>query len=115
LYFTTGEAFLRTATSALPAITTNAGAFVRDDKVILVHGFSRVVIGVLLKAAQQGRRFRVVVTEARPDGAGYRAAAALCAVGVPVELVLDAAVGAVMERVGAYIENRLIVSPIVYH
>jgi translation initiation factor 2B subunit (eIF-2B alpha/beta/delta family) len=39
--------------------------------VILTYGFSRVVLTVLLRALAQDKRFRVVVSESRPDGAGY--------------------------------------------
>ena len=39
-------------------------------QVVLVHGFSRVVLAVLLHAAKQGKYFSVVVTESRPNNAG---------------------------------------------
>jgi translation initiation factor 2B subunit (eIF-2B alpha/beta/delta family) len=39
-------------------------------QVILTYGFSRVVLTVLLRALAQDKRFRVVVSESRPDGAG---------------------------------------------
>lgn len=39
----------------------------------------------------------MLVAEGRPDGAGFKAAAALSKVGVPVTVVLDSAVGYHME------------------
>lgn len=66
---------------------------------VLVHGRSRVVAAVLKHAAQQGKRFSVIVTEGRPAGSGYAAARELLDANIPCTLVLDSAVGYVMERV----------------
>lgn len=44
--------------------------FIQDDTTILVHGVSRVVTGLILKAAES-KHFNVVITESRPDSAGY--------------------------------------------
>lgn len=66
---------------------------------MLTHGFSRVVIDLLLHAVKQGKRFRVLVTEARPDCIGLQTAQRLKEANVPVTLVVDAAVGYVMETV----------------
>jgi translation initiation factor eIF-2B subunit alpha len=44
-------------------------SFIQDDCTLLVHGLSRVVTGLILKAAES-KHFNLIVTEARPDGAG---------------------------------------------
>lgn len=54
---------------------------------------------LLLRAASINRRFRVLVTEARPTSRGFKAAALLRQHGIPVTVILDAAVGYYMERV----------------
>jgi translation initiation factor eIF-2B subunit alpha len=48
---------------------------------VLTHGYSRVVLTALLHAAQQGKRFSVLVTEAGPDKVGYRIAKKLQGIG----------------------------------
>ena len=73
--------------------------FIRDGKSMLIHGYSRVVNTVLLHAARANKYFSVYVTEGRPDCAGIQAAEELIKAGIPVTLVLDSAVGYVMEKV----------------
>jgi translation initiation factor eIF-2B subunit alpha len=72
--------------------------FISDGKVILTHGFSRVVQTVLIHAAQAGKNFSVLVTEARPNCEGYHAAAELLKAGIPVTLILDSAVAYSMDQ-----------------
>jgi methylthioribose-1-phosphate isomerase len=56
-------------------------------------------MGVLLEAARQNKRFVVYVTESRSAKSGYRTADALVKVGIPVVLILDTAVGYIMEKI----------------
>lgn len=44
-------------------------SFIQDDSTILVHGVSRVVTQLILKAAETAH-FNLIITESRPDGAG---------------------------------------------
>lgn len=94
-------------------------SFVRDGATILAYSYSRVVLHALLEAARKGKRFRVLVPESRPDGTGcgqsrgvahtalglngralafvllarsYLLARQLRDAGVPVQLIVDAAV-----------------------
>lgn len=97
-----GLAFAERSLNCRREIMQLGKKFIRDGKVILVHGCSRVVNQILIKAAEDGKRFRVVVTEGREgDGAGegYQVAKTLSAAGIPVTLVLDAAAGYIMESV----------------
>lgn len=91
----------------------------RDGATILAYSYSRVVLHALLEAARKGKRFRVLVPESRPDGTGcgqsrgvahtalglngralvfvllarsYLLARQLRDAGVPVQLIVDAAV-----------------------
>ena len=76
-----------------------------DGCCVLIHGYSRVVISLLRRAAISGRRFRVIVTEGRPDSAGVDVARVLrmpigkSKLNIPVTLVLDSAVGFIMDEV----------------
>ncbi|TPX72734.1 S-methyl-5-thioribose-1-phosphate isomerase [Spizellomyces sp. 'palustris'] len=71
--------------------------FIKDDAVILVHSYSRAVMMLLQKARQANKRFKVFVTETRPTTSG--AVVELRAANIPAELILDAAVGSIIDRV----------------
>jgi hypothetical protein len=45
---------------------------IMPKKTVLTHGFSRAVLGILLHAMDSGKIFSVIVTESRPDDAGYQ-------------------------------------------
>lgn len=68
--------------------------FIQDDSTILIHSYSKVVLTLLLKAASSSnRRFKVLVTEARPNSRGIKAAKKLQQNGIPATVILDSAVG----------------------
>lgn len=73
--------------------------FIQDNTTVMIHSYSRVVMMLLLKAAALNRRFRVLVTEARPTSRGYQAAQNLRKNGIPTTVILDAAVGHYIEKV----------------
>ncbi|OAD68654.1 hypothetical protein PHYBLDRAFT_19436 [Phycomyces blakesleeanus NRRL 1555(-)] len=74
--------------------------FVRDNAVILVQAYSRVIMSVLYHAANvQNKRFKVYVAEGRPNSDGIQAVDALRAAGIPCRAVLDSAVGYIMDKV----------------
>lgn len=54
--------------------------------------------GMLSTWLSQGKQFRVIVTEGRPDETGLTMARVLEEMRVPTTVVLDSAVGYVMER-----------------
>lgn len=55
--------------SARTRIAELGHSFIQDGCTLLVHGVSRVVTGLILRAAES-KHFNVVVTESRPDAAG---------------------------------------------
>ncbi|KAI9320212.1 putative initiation factor [Dichotomocladium elegans] len=74
--------------------------FVHDNSVVLVHAYSRVVMSVLHHAANvQNKRFKVYVTEGRPNSDGLQAVDYLREAGIPCRAVLDSAVGYIMDKV----------------
>jgi len=56
-------------------------------------------MALVLHAARHNRRFRVLITEARPTCKGYEAARELEEAGIQASVVLDAAVGYYMDQV----------------
>jgi len=72
--------------------------FIQEDTTVLVHGYSRSVMTLLLHASKK-KHFEVFVLEGRPGGDGFRFCKELSAAGVPVTLTPDAAVGYIMEKV----------------
>jgi translation initiation factor eIF-2B subunit alpha len=91
-----GEAFAGLSMAARNKIATNGQQFIRDGMVVLTHGYSRVVYSLLIEAAKD-KHFEIVVLEGRPDGGGAKAAQLYAAAGIPVRVVLDLAMGTVLE------------------
>lgn len=73
-------------------------SFIQDDCTVLIHGFSRVVSALILKAAES-KLFNVIVTEGKPTCDGLDSARIFSGAGIPIRVVLDSAVGALMEQV----------------
>ena len=95
-----GEAFASYSTRARDRISAVGSPFVREGCAVLTHGRSRVVESLLLRAALvERKRFRVYVLEGRPDAGGARSARSYADAGIPTTVVLDSAMGYVMERV----------------
>ncbi|KAI6217478.1 EIF-2B GDP-GTP exchange factor subunit alpha [Aphelenchoides fujianensis] len=70
---------------------------------ILLHSYSKIVLGALIEAKKQGRQFAVFVTESQPDQSGKKMHEQLQANGIQSTLILDSAAGYLMERVDAVI------------
>ncbi|EGW30125.1 uncharacterized protein SPAPADRAFT_57576 [Spathaspora passalidarum NRRL Y-27907] len=75
-------------------------SFIKDDDTVLVHSYSRVVYNLLVKAKKEKLiRFKVLVTESRPTGSGYYMAEKLRQADIPVDVIVDNAVGYVIHKV----------------
>ena len=95
-----GERFAEFSTNARGRIATVGSPFVREGSVVLTHGRSKVVEALLLRAALvEKKRFRVIVLEGRPDAGGAKSAKTYANAGIPATVVLDSAMGYIMERV----------------
>uniref|UniRef100_A0A8D0H9R3 Translation initiation factor eIF2B subunit alpha n=1 Tax=Sphenodon punctatus TaxID=8508 RepID=A0A8D0H9R3_SPHPU len=94
-----GELFLRRISLSRSKIAKLCHTFIKDGARILTHAYSRVVLRVLEAAVKAKKRFSVYVTESQPDQAGQKMAKALGKLNVPVTVILDAAVGYIMEKV----------------
>ncbi|XP_062874334.1 translation initiation factor eIF-2B subunit alpha [Trichomycterus rosablanca] len=94
-----GELFLKKISLSRGKVAKLCHTFIKDGAKILTHSSSRVVLKVLESAAADKKRFTVYVTESQPDSAGEHMAEKLQKLNIPVTVVLDAAVGYIMEKV----------------
>ncbi|NP_001297808.1 translation initiation factor eIF-2B subunit alpha [Esox lucius] len=94
-----GELFLKKISLSRSKVAKFCHTFIKDGAKILTHSSSRVVLKVLESAAADKKRFTVYVTESQPDSAGQKMADKLRKLNIPVTVVLDAAVGYIMEKV----------------
>ncbi|XP_053328054.1 translation initiation factor eIF-2B subunit alpha [Spea bombifrons] len=94
-----GELFLKRISLSRNKIAKLCCPFIKDGAKILTHAYSKVVFNVLKEAADAKKRFSVYITESQPDLAGKSMAEALRNINVPVTVILDAAVGYIMEKV----------------
>uniref|UniRef100_A0A8C8JRE3 Translation initiation factor eIF2B subunit alpha n=1 Tax=Oncorhynchus tshawytscha TaxID=74940 RepID=A0A8C8JRE3_ONCTS len=86
-----GELFLKKISLSRSKVAKLCHTFIKDGAKILTHSSSRVVLKVLESAAADKKRFTVYVTEQMADK--------LQNLNIPVTVVLDAAVGYIMEKV----------------
>eukprot|EP00948_MAST-09A_sp_MAST-9A-sp1_P003847 g3847.t1 len=93
-----GENFAKASHRSRHMVAKHGESFLRNGNIVLVHGYSNVVLELLLKAAKK-RHFNVVVTEGRPGRTGVRMAERLLKEDIPTTIVLDSAVGYIMEKV----------------
>jgi translation initiation factor eIF-2B subunit alpha len=99
MLITSGNFVVDKASSQKQKLVQNAQDFIRDGHTLLVHSYSRVIMLLLLEAARANKRFSVYVTESRPSNSGYKVMDELKAHDIPVTLILDSAVGYIMEKV----------------
>jgi len=93
-----GELFADISQRSRKRIAEVGRSFIKDGALVLTHANSHVVMDLLLRAAET-KNFSVVVTEGRPECAGYLLAKKLSEHSIPVSIVLDSGVGAIMDRV----------------
>jgi translation initiation factor eIF-2B subunit delta len=80
------------------AIATLAAGLIRDGMTVLTHSYSSTVFQTLLLAKRAGRQFGVLCTESRPLREGVTLARKLAQQGIPVSLIVDAAVFRFLSR-----------------
>lgn len=80
-------------------LAKNGQKFITDGCTILIHSFSRAVHQTLIEALNAKKNFTVYVTESAPNKNGVEMYECLRKDNINVTLILDAAVGYIMERV----------------
>ena len=94
-----GERFAGISLAARDRISEVAADFIQEGQTVLTHGWSRVVASILLQASQT-KHFDIIILEGRPDAAGARAAKFYSQQAqIPTTVVLDSAMGYVMDMV----------------
>ncbi|MFA6888914.1 MAG: hypothetical protein WC254_05465, partial [Candidatus Woesearchaeota archaeon] len=73
-------------------------AKIRHNSIIYTHCHSSAVIGVLIEAKKQGKKFVVHNTETRPLFQGRKTATELAAAGISVRYYVDSAAGVAMKN-----------------
>lgn len=94
-----GEVFLAKCNEARDKITSIACSWILNGSNILTHSKSRVVFDILKAAKTNNVNFHVYVCESHPDMSGNDMALALREVGISTTVIVDAAVGACMEKI----------------
>ncbi|CAG8489328.1 12406_t:CDS:2 [Ambispora gerdemannii] len=96
-----GKVLVEKAAAVRHKIAELGVQFIKDDAVILIHAYSRVVTLLLQRAAKYNKRFKVYVTESRPTSLGVRSSKILRKAGIPATVILDTAVGYIIDKVDA--------------
>uniref|UniRef100_A0A1B6FR79 Translation initiation factor eIF2B subunit alpha n=1 Tax=Cuerna arida TaxID=1464854 RepID=A0A1B6FR79_9HEMI len=94
-----GTVFLNKLMEARGKVAIEAADFISDKCRILCHSRSRVVLETMKKAKASNVRFEVFVTSSFPDCSGEEMAKDLNEAGIPCTVILDSAMGYVMEQV----------------
>jgi len=94
-----GQLFFQKAADARKKISKLGGQFIRDGATILTHSKSMVVLHLLKEAVEHSKRFQVYITESMPNKSGELMRKELADLGIPSTVILDSAVGYIMERV----------------
>eukprot|EP00794_Sanderia_malayensis_P014409 gene14409-15910_t len=94
-----GQLFLQKAAGSRKRIAKLSTQFIRDGATILTHSKSRVVYQLLKEATEQNKRFNVYITESLPDKSGHMMKKNLEELGIPCTVILDSAMGYIMERI----------------
>ncbi|XP_037949279.1 translation initiation factor eIF-2B subunit alpha-like [Teleopsis dalmanni] len=94
-----GKIFLAKLLNSRNVIAQQAQQFITDGCRVLTHSRSRVVLKTLISAAKANKEFHVYVTQGGPDNPGEQMVADLENAGIDSTLILDSAIGYVMESV----------------
>lgn len=94
-----GEVFYKKLVAARGKVAKEAAYFIADGCKILTHSKSRVVLQAMKDAAESNKIFEVYVTESSPDNRGVEMCQNLKQMGVSCTLILDSAMGYIMEQV----------------
>ncbi|XP_011148255.1 translation initiation factor eIF-2B subunit alpha isoform X1 [Harpegnathos saltator] len=94
-----GKVFYEKLVAARGKIAKVAAQFITDGSIILTHSKSRVVLQAMKEAAASNKIFEVYVTSSSPDNSGEEMCQNLTKLGISCTVILDSAMGYVMEKV----------------
>ncbi|TGZ82365.1 nagb/rpia/CoA transferase-like protein [Ascodesmis nigricans] len=93
-----GHLFAQRARAARNKVAAAGVKAIRDGSVVFLHGHSRCITALCLKAATNGRRFKVIVTQTGESQLGARTATELRKAGIEVALIPDTAMAYAMPK-----------------
>ncbi|XP_067209833.1 translation initiation factor eIF2B subunit alpha isoform X2 [Linepithema humile] len=94
-----GKVFYEKLIAARGKVAKVAAHFIIDGSTILTHSKSRVVLKAMKEAVESNKIFEVYVTSSSPDNSGEEMCEELTKMGISCTVILDSAVGYVMEQV----------------
>ncbi|KAK9504265.1 hypothetical protein O3M35_010639 [Rhynocoris fuscipes] len=94
-----GEVFLNKLKEARGKVAKLGSSFIVDGSKVLTHSKSRVALETFKVASKAGKRFQVYVTSSLPDSSGEDMAEELRKLSIPCTVILDSAIGYVMEQI----------------
>lgn len=94
-----GGLFLDKISKSRDKIAQLANQFITNGAVILLHSYSRVVLEILKVAKNKNKQFKCFVTNAQPNDTGKKMCKSLQELDISSTLILDAAIGYIMEKV----------------
>lgn len=92
------DAFLDHQSKVLAATARNAAELVSDGDTVFMYSMSKTVWRALEYARDDGKKFKVVVTESRPANEGLWTVTEMERLGVEVSLSIDACIGDLVPR-----------------
>ncbi|KAL0106642.1 hypothetical protein PUN28_015295 [Cardiocondyla obscurior] len=94
-----GKMFYEKLVAARGKVAKVAAHFITDGSTILTHSKSRVVLQAMKEAVASNKIFEVYVTSTSPDNNGEKMCQSLTKLGISCTVILDSAVGYVMEQI----------------
>ncbi|XP_014229336.1 translation initiation factor eIF-2B subunit alpha [Trichogramma pretiosum] len=94
-----GNTFYERLVESRQIIAQRASIYLYGGQTILTHSRSRVVLAAMKRAAEKKCRFRVYITQSTPDTSGAEMVQNLRDLGIPCTMILDSAMGYIMESV----------------
>jgi len=93
------EEFTHNSLSSIQLIAQHGEKLIEDGFKILTFSASGSILAILKKAKEEGKSFEVIVCESRPMLEGRLLARFLTNAGIPVTLIVDAAMGVYVSKV----------------
>jgi len=83
------DILLHSIRSSVEQISSIGSRRITDGESIMIHGYSSTALGIIKKAAEEGKRLRIFSTETRPEFEGRIAAIELSKLGIDTTIIAD--------------------------
>lgn len=91
--------FMDTMNSSIQAVAEISASMIKNDTTIATISYSSTVRKAFVEAKSSGKNFKVFCTESRPVGEGVELANVLAGEGIPVALMVDAAIYSMLSKI----------------